>query len=375
MMMGGPGGGVGSAGIKNGRYNSSRALDFCSTVSRKPVHDLDDCGDHPDMAEGYMPSLPSGSSSRPKSANSRFEQDQPKIKTLDELAVDRSELDWGKPVGEGLTAQVFMGTFMGKTVAIKRFNKQTGRLNQKEEISLLRECELMGTVNHKNLVKCLGVSFEASPCIIITEFCFGGTLFELMHEREEQDGGEWDLVMPQKLKMASDIAQAMDYLHKFRPMIIHRDLKSLNLLLDTPVDSPQVVPFVKLTDFGFAKMKDTELQEWDRMTVKVGTFHWMAPEVANGNYDEKADVYSFAMVLYEILCEEVPFEELDPQDVLNESSRGRRPDLGAVPPDCHKPLVELMVKCWAHESAERPAFSAVCQRLDGVVRSLLNRSR
>merc|ERR1719456_1750376 len=109
----------------------------------------------------------------------------------------------------------------------------------------------------------------------------------------------------------------MDYLHKHRPMIIHRDLKSLNLLLQETVGSPSDTPTVKVSDFGLAKMRDEDAEgSWGKMTATAGTFHWMAPEVHTGKYDEKADVYSFAMVLFEIAGREVPFEELEPEKVL-----------------------------------------------------------
>merc|ERR1719443_2852862 len=98
----------------------------------------------------------------------------------------------------------------------------------------------------------------------------------------------------------------MDYLHKFNPQIIHRDLKSLNLLL-----SKQVFTGTK--------------------------------------YDEKVDVYSYGMILFEIICREIPFEEEEPAAVGRLAVQGARPDLEAVPPDCPAFLKDLMIICWAHE--------------------------
>merc|ERR1712062_627531 len=110
--------------------------------------------------------------------------------------------------------------------------------------------------------------------------------------------------------MCTDVAKAMEYLHKFNPQIIHRDLKSLNILLSTPVVSTRDIPFMKISDFGLARMKESGGGEWEKMTKDVGTMHWMAPEVHTGKaYNEKADIYSYAMVLFEILCREIPFDE------------------------------------------------------------------
>merc|ERR1719409_2333242 len=106
--------------------------------------------------------------------------------------------------------------------------------------------------------------------------------------------------------MAKHTAAAMDYLHQFHPQIIHRDLKSLNLLLERPVNSPHDTPHVKVTDFGLARMMDVSLTD-THMTAGVGTPYWMAPEIFAGTtYDEKVDVYSYGMVLFEILARRIP---------------------------------------------------------------------
>ena len=101
--------------------------------------------------------------------------------------------------------------------------------------------------------------------------------------------------------MTLDIAKGMNYLHSFKPPILHRDLKSLNLLLLEQVSKPTDKVSVKISDFGLSR----EMLGVDsKMTGQTGTFHWMAPEVLEGNseYTYKADVYSFAIVLWEILA-------------------------------------------------------------------------
>jgi len=281
------------------------------------------------------------------------------------MQVERQEIRWGEQVGEGQTARVYLGEWRGKPVAIKSMEpcRRNSVSGMKREIALLREVDVLGKVSHPNLVQFFGVSVETEPYLIITEFCFGGTLFEFLHECDLQP------CIEQKVKMAGDIALSMNYLHSFKPMIIHRDLKSLNLLLAKRVKSQADVPLVKLTDFGFAKTKDEE--NWGGMTKNVGTFHWMAPEVGTGKYDQKADVYSYAMVLYEVLCEEIPFEEFDPGDVFKRVVGGERPDLEAVPPDCPDSIKKLMVQCWVHRPELRPPFSDICPVVDEVQKKLL----
>lgn len=287
---------------------------------------------------------------------------------LETMQIDRDELHWQELVGNGITAEVFRGNWRSKEVAIKRLNFTTRRTSQlKQEVAFLRETGVIAKISHDNLVSFYGLAFDSPPYLLVTEFCHGGTCYDLLHETEDV---EFELTMTQQLKMCQDVARAMEYLHKFRPQIIHRDLKSLNLLLMAPVTSTRDLPHVKVSDFGLAKMKDQD-QDWGKMTVEAGTFHWMAPEVATGNYSEKADIYSFAMVLFEFICQEIPFEDLEPVDVLKSTSEGQRPDMEAVPPNTPKALVDLMEACWKHRPEQRPTFEYICRTLDEIVERVL----
>merc|ERR1719159_2231621 len=160
----------------------------------------------------------------------------------------------------------------------------------------------------------------------------------------------------------------MQYLHAFEPQIIHRDLKSLNLLLAEQVLDESHEPIVKVSDFGLSRMKDSVVDaDWGKMTMAAGTCHWMAPEVFTGTrYDAKVDVYSYAMILFEIICREIPFEDVEPASIGRLLVQGQRPDLEAVPPDCPPNLLELMQQCWSHLPEERPSFAAIVDRVKDV---------
>jgi serine/threonine protein kinase len=349
-------------------------------MSTNPGLELNELGDDlPELPDaespaGYLPTKPTGPATRrPQPQNIKRVQEDSAVNgdgsglsgedpkdVLERFQVDRIELNFEDCVGSGLTAEVFGGTWRGEKIAIKKLNFCSRKHAQlKQEVAFLRETAVAAKISHPNLVKLHGVAFESQPYLLVTEFCFGGTCFNLLHENE------LDLELWQKLRMSCDVACAMEYLHKFRPQIIHRDLKSLNLLLAEEVNTRKDTPHVKVSDFGLAKMKDKE-DEWGKMTVKAGTLHWMAPEVATGHYDEKADVYSFAMVLFEFLCQEIPFEDLDPSEVLDNVMKGNRPDLEAVPPNIPEALRLLMTKCWAHSPAERPHFVHICQILTTI---------
>jgi len=274
--------------------------------------------------------------------------------------VNPSDLQLCEKVGTGCTAEVYRGFWKGREVAIKQIEWNKKKMGIKEQRAFDREVGIMPNMDHDNLVRMVGVSSLQHPFRIITEFCAGGCCFELLHNSDHVE-----LVWAQKIKMTRDVASAMDYLHNFKPQIIHRDLKSLNLLLSKPILSETDVPIVKVSDFGLSRMKDRAPdQDWGKMTMAAGTCHWMAPEVFTGTcYDEKVDVYSYAMILFEIICREIPFEEEEPANVGRLTVAGHRPDMEAVPPDCPELLRDVMVSCWAHDPKKRPTFDVIQKTL------------
>lgn len=295
----------------------------------------------------------------------------------DEYEVDGSSIELHEKVGTGCTAEVYRATFTypdgsGRIaeVAVKQIDWQKSRMGQKEQRAFNREVGIMPRLMHRNLVAFLGVASRDRPFRIITEYCAGGCCFELLHNCEHIE-----LNWPQQVKMCSDVAAAMAYLHNFNPQIIHRDLKSLNLLLSRPVAGPHDEPIIKVSDFGLSRMKDAGAdQDWGKMTIAAGTCHWMAPEVyGGGHYDHKVDVYSYAMILFEIICREIPFEDEEPASVGRLTVSGERPDMEAVPPDCPQALQELMKCCWDADPRRRPEFDVQARGPDmpcGIVQYL-----
>jgi len=236
----------------------------------------------------------------------------------------------------------------------------------KQEVAFSRETTVAAKVRHNNLVQFFGAVLERQPYLMITEFVSGGTVFHLLYVDDNTPKLRWK----QRLRMCSDVANAMDYLHEFKPQIIHRDLKSLNMLLTRSISGPRDMPNVKVSDFGLAKMKE-EQQEWGAMTAQAGTIRWMAPEVPTGRYNEKADVYSYAMVLYEIICYEVPFHDFETLQVISAVKSGARPRLDAVPPDCPVKLMSLMILCWTQDQSTRPSFTQVRTALNKILFAML----
>eukprot|EP00747_Dinoflagellata_sp_TGD_P165726 gnl/TRDRNA2_/TRDRNA2_187440_c0_seq1.p1 gnl/TRDRNA2_/TRDRNA2_187440_c0~~gnl/TRDRNA2_/TRDRNA2_187440_c0_seq1.p1 ORF type:complete len:389 (-),score=62.53 gnl/TRDRNA2_/TRDRNA2_187440_c0_seq1:104-1138(-) len=275
-----------------------------------------------------------------------------------------SELQLGDRIGVGTTAEVFRASWNGTDVAVKRLR---GALHAEFQ----RELSVLLQLRHPNLVLFMGASpLPAGSPMIVSELCEGGTVFQLLHERPE-------LTLPwsQRLKVAVDTAKGMNFLHRQR--VVHRDLKSLNLLLAAHVTNAEDLPLTKISDFGLSRhLPARSISGADPacggilMTSGVGTYHWMAPEVLGGfGYDEKVDVYSYAIVLYELICRRVPFDGtgLEPVSVAVAVSRGCRPELRHVPSSCPVDLRKLMERCWAHAPVARPPFDAILEVLKTLV--------
>jgi len=284
---------------------------------------------------------------------------------LESFEVNPAHLILLEKVGTGCTAEVFRGQYGGQEVAVKQIDWNKSIMGVKEQQAFDREVGVMPRLRHPNLVEFIGVASLERPFRIITEYCSGGCCFELLHNCDHIDLAWW-----QQHKMCLDVALAMEYLHSYNPQIIHRDLKSLNMLLSTPISGPREEPLVKVSDFGLSRMKDAGAEaDWGKMTTAAGTCHWMAPEVYTGcDYDEKVDIYSYAMILFEIICREIPFEDEEPASVGMMTVHGQRPDMDAVPPDCPEDLVRLMVACWVPSPPERPSFPVIVGHLREIAR-------
>lgn len=267
-----------------------------------------------------------------------------------------------RKIGEGTTAVVFLGKLRGVIVAVKEIRALSDETDLATIQAVQRELRVLTNVSHPNIVRFVGLVTEYFPLRLVLEYCAGGSLFELLHNC-------WHIPISwkQRVKMLLDTASAEEHLHTFDPPIIHRDLKSLNLMLLHPVKNEFTTPHIKLADFGFARIEERA------MTQGVGTKHWMAPEVLNGTeYTTKADVFSFAMVAFEVAFRQVPFEQLDATQVARQTLAGRRPDmdedlqdLDEVPPE----LMAIVRSCWHQDPHSRPSFAEVRLRIEEMASS------
>jgi len=162
----------------------------------------------------------------------------------------------------------------------------------------------------------------------------------------------WALVR----RVAEGAARGMNYLHCGQPAVLHRDLKSANILLEADSYNP------KVCDFGLSRIK---AHENNSMTANCGTVQWMAPEIlANETYAEPADVYSYGIILWELLSRDCPYEGMSAiQCALAVLNRDVRPE---IPTWCPQLFVQLIQACIDKEPSNRPTFTDILTTLDSM---------
>ncbi|KAJ8749936.1 hypothetical protein K2173_013851 [Erythroxylum novogranatense] len=266
--------------------------------------------------------------------------------------IDPKLLFVGPKIGEGAHAKVYEGKYKNLNVAIKMVHRgETPEEIAKKEARFAREVSMLSRVQHKNLVKFIGACKEP-VMVIVTELLLGGTLRKfLLNLRPNR------LEMHVAVGYALDIACAMECLHSHG--IIHRDLKPENLILTADHKT------VKLADFGLAREESlTEM-----MTAETGTYRWMAPELYSTvtlrrgekkHYNHKVDAYSFAIVLWELIHNKLPFEGMSNlQAAYAAAFKNVRPSAEKLPED----LALMVTGCWNEDPNARPNFSEIKQML------------
>jgi len=155
-----------------------------------------------------------------------------------------------------------------------------------------------------------------------------------------------------KIKIAKEAALGLQFLHNCKPPIVHRDIKTYNLLVDKDYR-------VVVADFGVSEALENEE---NRRATRWGTVNWMPPEVFDGGvYDTKSDIFSFGMVLWELLTGQIPFGEVPPLQVLQLIDSGERP---FIPAGVNAVFAQLIRDCWEEDPDKRPTFTEILNKLD-----------
>ncbi|CAO2034482.1 unnamed protein product [Urochloa humidicola] len=272
--------------------------------------------------------------------------------------------DFSRKLGEGGFGSVFEGKLDQETVAVKRL--ESARQGKKE---FLAEVETIGSVEHINLVKLVGFCAEKSHRLLVYEYMPRGSLDRWIFNRHNNDPLDWGT----RSKIILDIAKGLCYLHEeCRRKIAHLDIKPQNILLDENFNA-------KLADFGLSKLIDRDQSKV--MTVMRGTPGYLAPEWLTSQITEKVDIYSFGVVVMEVICGRKNIDNSQPEESIQlinlfreKAQNNQLTDMIDKQSDdmaAHQEEVIQMMKlamwCLQNDSSRRPLMSTVVKVLEGTM--------
>uniref|UniRef100_A0A8C2VI33 Tyrosine-protein kinase receptor n=1 Tax=Chinchilla lanigera TaxID=34839 RepID=A0A8C2VI33_CHILA len=262
-------------------------------------------------------------------------------------------------LGRGAFGEVYQGLVTGLPgepsplrVAVKALRKLC---SPREELDFLMEVHIISKLSHQNIVRCVGLSFQAVPRLILLELMSGGDMKTFLMESRPHLGKPSPLAMQDLLQLAQDIAQGCHYLEENH--FIHRDIAARNCLLSCT--GPGRV--AKIGDFGMARniYRDSYYRRAGPAFLPV---KWMPPEaLLEGIFTSKTDSWSFGVLLWEIFSlGYMPYPGRTNLEVLDFVVAGSRMD---PPQGCPRPVYRIMTQCWQHRPELRPNFASILQHL------------
>lgn len=273
--------------------------------------------------------------------------DKEDVALTEHWIIDHSQITLGKTIGHSSFGKVTEGRLNGTRVAVKTISRESAKNGGEDLDAFRKEAELNCKLRHPNIVLFMGIAIQPTEVCIVTELMARGNVRDLLvgpvHGKAVKL--EWAL----RLQWALDTAQGMAYLHSLNPPMIHRDLKTTNLLVDRGMN-------VKICDFGLSRF-----QAEDKIMSAVGTVQFAAPEVLkNEKYTERADVFSYGTVLWELYTRKSVFKGMPQIQVYKAVIDGHMP---GVSQECDQRYSKLMRECWSIDADTRPSFREVIDRL------------
>eukprot|EP01125_Pyxidicula_operculata_P003837 TRINITY_DN1526_c0_g2_i6.p1 TRINITY_DN1526_c0_g2~~TRINITY_DN1526_c0_g2_i6.p1 ORF type:complete len:1660 (-),score=387.66 TRINITY_DN1526_c0_g2_i6:980-5959(-) len=288
---------------------------------------------------------------------------------FESLSIDvNKDVKLGEVLGEGAFATVHLGHYNNKKVAVKVL-KIKPDVQDKESLAVLnefrREVRVMSRLQHINVMELIAYSIESHPLAMVLELISFGSLYKFIRDPVKKAKLTWEL----KMRMVADINAGMAFLHGLDPPIIHRDLKSPNVMIAS--DDAFAHSVAKIADFGLSKELLTDSFKSAKAADRdVANPTWLAPEILKVEPNGKpADVYAFGIIMWEVLTQQQPFGNYE---FVTEQERaikeGERPPL---PPDCPFPYKLLMEACWHDNPDERPTFQSNIQYIIEVCKEVV----
>ncbi|XP_072100735.1 megakaryocyte-associated tyrosine-protein kinase [Mobula birostris] len=250
--------------------------------------------------------------------------------------LNMEQLNIGDQIGEGEFGAVFQAEYIGEKVAVK--NIKCDVMAQ----SFLEETSVMTKLQHKNLVKLLGVIVD-NGLYIVTEFMSKGNLVNYLRTR-----GRSVIRTKELIQFGLDVCEGMEYLESKK--LVHRDLAARNILVSKE-------NIAKVSDFGLAKGVSST-QDQAKLPVK-----WTAPEaLKHHKFSTKSDVWSYGILLWELFSYgRAPYPKLSLTDVSEKVEKGYRME---SPDKCPTPVYDMMKSCWEHDPGKRPTFKKLKDKLE-----------
>lgn len=259
------------------------------------------------------------------------------------------ELTLTTKLGEGGFGIVYKGNWKyGGEVAIKQIK---GVLGQDAEQEFKKEAGAMAKLNSPYIIRLFGICWEEEKYAMVMELMPNKSLYHLLHTNQELP---WSL----RYNIAQDIAYGLRLLHARNTL--HRDLKSLNVLLDANLRA-------KLTDFGLAKVKTQSKTTSKAPGSSVGTIAWMAPELfgLKPKYSESSDIYAYGMTAWELSSRETPYQDVGDVSIIKDAVKsGERAD---IPSNCPETFSKLIKACWTQDHNRRPTIDIVITALEQII--------
>jgi len=266
-----------------------------------------------------------------------------------------SEPEIIEQIGSGRTAKVFRVKLNGFLCALKIV--KTEEMIEDMKQSLRREAKLMCHLSHRHVLSLLGHEERPKEFHMYMELMSTSLEQQLI---EMRNGSKNPFTLSQVVAIAKAVAEALNYLHTLPHKVMHRDIKSKNVLLD--ITSQGELKNVKLSDFGVA----TKIRPGKEYQDAVGTPRWMAPEChLMQSYDEKVDIWSFGMLLFELTTFQVPYAETEFLDVKERIVKGELPDLSHILVHL-QPLKKIILNCLQFQAKLRPTANELIEQLNHV---------
>ncbi|XP_053577768.1 mitogen-activated protein kinase kinase kinase 10 [Bombina bombina] len=275
------------------------------------------------------------------------------------LKIKFDELALEEIIGVGGFGKVYKGIWREEEVAVKAVRHDPDDDINVTSENVRQEAKLFCMLRHPNIISLKGVCLTPPNLCLVMEYARGGPLHRALAGKK--------VPAHVLVNWAVQIARGMNYLHNEAIVpVIHRDLKSSNILILEKIENDDLFnKTLKITDFGLAR-------EWQKTTKMsaAGTYAWMAPEVIRLSlFSKSSDVWSFGVLLWELLTGEVPYREIDALAVAYGVAMNKL--TLPIPSTCPEPFSRILEACWNPDPHSRPSFTCILEQLTTIENSAM----